>query len=181
MMAAIDAYFAAFPEDAPRLAHLRAQTGGNLFSRANAEGHVTASALLFDAGMENVLLIHHNGLNRWLQPGGHVEDDPSLAAAALRETQEETGIAGAHLHPWHGGHGGTPFDIDTQDIPASPRKGEPAHVHHDCLYLLIAPADAAVTLQPEEVSAAQWRALSSLTDDPRFACVYARAKAWGII
>ena len=59
-------------------------------SRAHfVPGHLTASAFVTNG--EGVLLIHHDRLGRWLQPGGHVEpEDADLHAAALREITEET-------------------------------------------------------------------------------------------
>lgn len=152
-----------------------------MFSRKNFEGHVTASALVFNPEMDKVLLIHHKGLNKWLQPGGHVENDATLWDAAVREVVEETGINGVQPHAWHGKHGGIPLDVDTHDIPARPQKGEPQHIHHDCLYLAIAPAATAVTLQLEEVTDAKWQPLDYLKTDPRLARVYKRVKTCKLI
>lgn len=170
----IAAYFSTFPEETARLEKLALQTkvDQNLFNRSNFAGHVTASALVFNSDMSAVLLILHKGLNRWLQPGGHVENDATLLDAALREVREETGLVHVQPHVWHEQNGGIPFDIDTHDIPARPEKGEPHHVHHDCLFLAIAGGDIAITLQAEEVSGAQWQSLDSLTTDPRLMRVY---------
>ena len=58
-------------------------------------GHVTASALVLDHTGTHALLTLHPRFGRWLQLGGHCEDgDPDIAAAALREASEESGIAG---------------------------------------------------------------------------------------
>src|SRR4051812_12023843 len=54
-------------------------------------GHVTCTALVLHPRDSRVLFMHHHRLERWLLPGGHVEEqDASLAAAAGREACEET-------------------------------------------------------------------------------------------
>lgn len=53
--------------------------------------HFTASAnVLHDH--ERVLLVQHNKLKQWLQPGGHIDPNEDPAQAAQREALEETGI-----------------------------------------------------------------------------------------
>ena len=44
-----------------------------LFDRKNFVGHITGSAIIFDYKNSKVLLIKHIILQRWLQPGGHIE------------------------------------------------------------------------------------------------------------
>lgn len=39
-----------------------------------------------------ILLVYHKKFNKYLQPGGHVEDGEEFYAAAIREVFEETGI-----------------------------------------------------------------------------------------
>jgi 8-oxo-dGTP pyrophosphatase MutT (NUDIX family) len=92
-------------------------------------GHITASAWVVNADKTKVLLLHHAKLNRWLQPGGHIEQDTHPDQAALRETQEETGLIDVQLHP-------EIFDVDIHLIPA--RKHEPDHYHYDIRYLITA-------------------------------------------
>ena len=102
------------------------------FTRENAVGHVTASAVVARPGGEAFLLVFHRKLGRWLQPGGHVEhSDASAFDAALREASEETGIRATGFEA---PLGGTIFDVDVHEIPA--RKSEPAHQHFDVRYLL---------------------------------------------
>jgi 8-oxo-dGTP pyrophosphatase MutT (NUDIX family) len=50
----------------------------------------TASVFIVHEG--KVLLHLHKKLNRWLQPGGHIELDEGPLEAAIREVKEETGL-----------------------------------------------------------------------------------------
>ncbi|MCR5976975.1 NUDIX domain-containing protein [Gordonia jinghuaiqii] len=66
--------------------------------RACAAGHLTGSAIVFDATREHVLLTLHPRVGKWIQLGGHCEPaDETLADAALREAREESGIPGLEL------------------------------------------------------------------------------------
>lgn len=163
------AYLLRYPEEAARLTELQMQFDedrGDLFSRANMRGHITTSAFVLDPGLQQILMIHHGTLKRWLQPGGHCEPGQSLWASAVREAMEETGVAALSAHPQFGT--ALPLDIDSHAIPANPRKGEGAHWHHDYAYLMIAPLDAALRPQLDEVSGVAWRRLDQLADEPRF-------------
>lgn len=56
--------------------------------------HLTASAVI-RARNGRLLLIHHRSYNRWLFPGGHAEGGESLLSCAMREAEEEVGLAGS--------------------------------------------------------------------------------------
>src|ERR1044072_3694875 len=103
------------------------------FSRRTASGHLTASAVLADQSLTHVLLIWHEKLQRWLQPGGHCEEtvDRTTQSAALRELLEETEIDPSAVSSLHDG----PFDLDIHSIPAS--NGEDEHLHYDLRYAFI--------------------------------------------
>jgi 8-oxo-dGTP pyrophosphatase MutT (NUDIX family) len=103
-------------------------------------GHLTASALVLDARGERVLLGLHAKLGRWLQLGGHCDGDGNLAACALREAREESGIAGLAIDP-------APLDLDVHAIPERP--DEPRHWHLDLRFLVRAPAAARARRSPE--------------------------------
>ena len=52
-------------------------------------GHFTASGFVISPNRKALLLIHHRRLDRWLQPGGHIDsEDASPIAAAIREVAE---------------------------------------------------------------------------------------------
>ncbi|MGC5256605.1 NUDIX hydrolase [Gordonia sp. DT218] len=74
--------------------------------RRSEPGHLTASAIVFDATLTHVLLTLHPRVGKWIQLGGHCEEsDETLAGAAAREAREESGVpdlrltsAPVHLH-----------------------------------------------------------------------------------
>ncbi|KAF5994963.1 NUDIX hydrolase [Streptomyces sp. WAC00263] len=108
--------------------------------KACTAGHVTASALVIDPVGGRVLLTLHRKLQMWLQMGGHCEPgDPTLAAAALREATEESGIAGLILLP------GGPVTLDRHAIPA------PCNWHLDVQYAALAPAEAVAAISDESL------------------------------
>lgn len=115
-------------------------------------GHFTASAFVLSPDGSRLLLIFHEKFHRWLQPGGHVEpDDADLAAAALREVAEETGVT--EISVVNG-----LFDVDVHAIPA--RKGEPAHHHFDVRVLLRAHTE--VLAAATDALAARWVPLADV-------------------
>lgn len=112
--------------------------------RSCLTGHLTASALIVDTDREAVLLIHHVKLDRWLQPGGHVDGQGDLAEAALREAEEEVGIVGLELvRP--------AIDLDIHEIPE--RGDEPAHLHLDVRFLALAPPGSEPAINHESFEA----------------------------
>lgn len=100
--------------------------------RECAPDHLTGSALVVRG--DEVLLVLHAKAGKWLQMGGHCErDDPTLAAVALREAREESGIDDLSIDPvplrlsrhsvpfCHGGH-----HLDVQFLVTAPPGVDPS-------------------------------------------------------
>ena len=122
--------------------------------RTLAVGHFTGSAWLVSADGARVLLTHHRKLNRWLQLGGHADGDGDLAAVALREAEEESGLARLTLE-------GGIFDLDRHLIPA--RGDEPAHWHYDVRFVVRA-TDENFSVSDESHSLA-WKSIAEIAND----------------
>ena len=118
------------------------------FTRDHTD-HITGSAIVARPDGSAFLMVFHRRLERWLQPGGHVEpEDASVEETALREAREETGQTALSI-----ANGGRILDLDVHPIPATPKR--PAHVHYDLRYLATTQDDAAVA-EPLEIEKVAW-------------------------
>lgn len=129
--------------------------GEDPFLRERLAGHFTASAWLVAGDGGRVLLTHHRKLGRWLQLGGHADGDRDLARAALREAQEESGMAGLSVDA-------RLFDLDRHWIPD--HKGVPAHWHYDMRYVVHAGGNESFVVSGESHDLA-WRGIATLVAD----------------
>ncbi|AYF72635.1 NUDIX domain-containing protein [Nocardia yunnanensis] len=115
--------------------------------REHAAGHITASAIVLSHDESQVLLTLHPRVGRWIQLGGHCEEsDDTVAAAALREATEESGIAGLALEP--GLYG-------AQAHPITCSLGVPTR-HLDLLFKIKAPEGAVPVRSSESTDLAWW-------------------------
>ena len=128
-------YAAAWPAEAAAAQRFRAFAAehSDCLLRSCLPGHITASAWIVAEDGGTALLTHHRKLGRWLQLGGHVDGEPRVELAALREAQEESGMTRFEFERWCGAEI-VPLDLDVHPIPA--RGTEPGHAHWDVRFLL---------------------------------------------
>ncbi len=110
-------------------------------------GHITASALVLDHTGTQALLTLHPRIGRWVQLGGHCEEaDADIAAAALREAAEESGVAGLTMQP----------AIAALHVhPVTCSLGVPTR-HLDLQFVAQAPVDAEITRSDESWDLRWW-------------------------
>jgi 8-oxo-dGTP pyrophosphatase MutT (NUDIX family) len=98
------------------------------FKRELLIGHLTASCWVMNEKKDEVLLIHHVKLDKWLQPGGHCDRDENVYRVAKKELEEETGLIPILDN-------NSIFDLDIHTIPE--RKGIAEHEHFDIRFLFV--------------------------------------------
>lgn len=143
-------YERAHPAEAAQVARFLAFVGrhADCLVRSCVPGHITASAWIVSADGAEALLTHHRKLGRWLQLGGHVDGEMHVERAALREAQEESGMADFEFA--RDGDGAlVPLDLDVHSIPA--RGSEPQHDHWDVRFLLRARPGQALGITAESL------------------------------
>jgi 8-oxo-dGTP pyrophosphatase MutT (NUDIX family) len=102
----------------------------------------------------SVLLTLHARIGRWLQTGGHLEPgDTTLAAAALREAREESGLVDLTLDP-------VPLLLSRHLLDC---RGVGLCFHLDVQYL-VRTAYASAPVVSAESDAVQWFAFDRLPE-----------------
>ena len=128
---------------------------GNFSCERACPAHVTSSAFVINEAADAALLVRHDIMGRFVWPGGHNDGEEDCLAVALRETEEETGLAARPAS-------GMPFMLNRFAVPAHVKNGERVaeHTHFSLAYLLIAEGEPRP--RAGENSAAIWVPFSEL-------------------
>ena len=109
-----------------------------------------------------MLLTLHPRLGRWVQLGGHCdEDDEDIVSAALREATEESGIVGLRI---------APELVAIHVHPVTCSLGVPTR-HLDLQFVARAPAGAQIVLS-DESDDLQWWPADALPSGSDYALEY---------
>lgn len=128
---------------------------------------LTTSAFILHPTLPQILLLKHNKLNSWLQPGGHVELNEDPLEALERELQEETGLTpdqyeilepAEHPRPVGGNNTALPLPFYLNVHTVSTDKN---HRHIDICYLVQAKT-AKLTSTPDGASDIKWLSRSQI-------------------
>jgi 8-oxo-dGTP pyrophosphatase MutT (NUDIX family) len=134
------------------------------------EKHLTASVWIVSKSKpKKTLLLFHNKLQKWVQPGGHVDFAENPVEAAVRETREETGIDISPLLKKI-----IPIDKENRFLPIpeffleeniTPYKDQPSHFHLDMMY--VAEIDEQeIQIQEKESGDGRWFTLEEALQVP---------------
>ncbi len=152
-------YQPSHPEDGAALVRMREVLGHETkcFDRHCMPAHFTASAWVLSHCGQNVALVHHKKLEKWLQPGGHADGNPNMLAVALKELSEECGVTTVSILPGI-------FDLDVHIIPAF--GDTPSHEHLDVRFAMRLNGPCALSCSTESHQV-DWVRLATLE---KFSC-----------
>jgi 8-oxo-dGTP pyrophosphatase MutT (NUDIX family) len=157
LVADLERYARVWPSEAEVVAQFLALAADPVdpFARARLDGHFTGSAWLVNAAGTHLLMTHHRKLDRWLQLGGHADGDRDMAAVALKEAEEESGLVDLVVEP-------EIFDLDRHWIPE--RGDVPGHWHYDARYVVRTTGSEAFAVS-DESHALAWREIVPMLED----------------
>lgn len=130
-------------------------SGAQLFRMekpATPPKHLAVYAVLLDEPSRSVMLVAHILAQRWLMPGGHVDEGEDPRATVVRELQEELQIS----PPFHRAFGDAPAFLTVTWTT-------PPFSHHDATMWFVFEADRSVPVVPDprEFSDLRWWSLDA--------------------
>lgn len=120
--------------------------------RDNLIAHLTASAWVVNPERDKVLMAYHNLYNSWAWLGGHADGNYDLAAVAIKEAREESGLTEVMLVS------NDILSLEILTVNGHEKKGNyvPSHLHLNCTYLLEADPNAPIRIKEDENSQVGW-------------------------
>lgn len=125
--------------------------------------HFCASVFAIDPTNKKMLLVHHKKFNKWVQPGGHIEDNETPEETAVREVYEETGVKVKLL--------GDRFpreDDFIRPLGIQCNRNLKGDMHIDIIYVAVANGNNELVLNDEESNDIGWFSRQDLENIPVF-------------
>ena len=124
----------------------------DLYTRDNPVCHLTASAWVTSPDRNQVLMCYHNVYDSWSWLGGHADGDHDLAAVALREVREESGLRHVRLASRD------ICSVEVLTVDGHEKRGTyvSSHLHLNMTYLVEADPAEPLRAKPDENSALAW-------------------------
>lgn len=128
------------------------EDNADCLSRDNPIGHFTASIWTMNKERTKTLMVYHNLYDSWSWIGGHADGMEDLCSVAMRELQEETGVANAALVSRE------IFSLEVLTVNGHVKKGKyvPSHLHFNITYLAEADEEETLVVCEEENQAVKW-------------------------
>ena len=131
-------------------------TAPDAFLRTNLIAHMTASAWVVNRERTKTLMVYHKIYNSWSWTGGHADGETDLAAVALREVEEETGVHSLKLIS------DGIFSLEVLTVDGHIKHGSyvPSHLHMNVTYLIEADENEALKVCEDENTGVSWFTMS---------------------
>ena len=125
--------------------------------------HMACSIWTVDPTLTRTLLVYHNIYDSWSWIGGHADGERDLAAVALRELGEETGVTHARLV---GLPAGGIYSLEVLTVNGHEKRGRyvGSHLHLNVTYLAVASPEEPIRPKPDENRAVRWASLQDAVE-----------------